>query len=80
MRTKALTTDTNEATGFDETDGVLKSNAMTGFSENVSLHVQELSPEPNELNSRKPALKITLKALALASTVNLKFLKFFLKF
>ncbi len=72
--------DTNEATGFDETDGVLKNNTMTGFTENVSLHVQELSPEPNELNSRKPAFKITLKALAMASTVNLEFLKFFFFF
>jgi hypothetical protein len=53
---------------------------MTGFTENVSLHVQELSPEPNELNSRKPAFKITLKALAMASTVNLEFLKFFFFF
>jgi len=71
LRTKALTTDTNEATGFDETDGVLNNNAMTGFSENVSHYVQELSPELNE-TSRKPALKITLKALAMASTVNLE--------
>jgi hypothetical protein len=49
---------------------------MTGFSEDVSPYVQELSPELNELNSRKPALKIIFEALAMASTVNLKFLKF----
>ncbi len=70
-------TDATEATGLDETDGVLKNNAMTGFSEDVSPYVQELSPEPNELNSRKPAYKVTFKALALASTVNQEFLKFF---
>jgi hypothetical protein len=69
-------TDTTEATSFEETDGVLKNNAMTGLSEDVSPYVQELSPELNELNSRKPALKIIFEALAMASTVNLKFLKF----
>ncbi len=69
-------TDATEATGLDETDGVLKNNAMTGFSEDVSPYVQELNPELNKLNSRKPALKIIFKALAMASTVNLKFLKF----
>ncbi|CAG2165452.1 unnamed protein product [Oppiella nova] len=51
---------TTESPGFDETDGVLRTKIMTAFSETQ----RDLSPEDV---ARKPALKITMKAIAMAS-------------
>ena len=55
-----------DVTGFDEIDGNLHNNRMTGFTDNRGTISSDTNPEDL---SRRPALKVTFKAIALASNV-----------
>ncbi|XP_054166513.1 inactive rhomboid protein 1-like [Oppia nitens] len=60
---------TIESSGFDEIDGVLATNKLTDIIENRQQLMTEATTTtvPQEDTARRPALKITFKAIAMAS-------------